>query len=133
MNKTIYDNIIVEKTLENATTSYKLEIGDLRFHLNKPLERIGVVGLIYPSNYGYATSGGRITSRADCHKLSLDLWNQERAKECKENNWLYKIDKRQWTLTSLSIYITGVTYIWNDGSVNGNNAVYELFIYPTLF
>lgn len=35
----------------------------------------GLVGLMYPSDYGYATSGGSITNRTTCLNKSLSkLW-----------------------------------------------------------
>jgi len=45
----------------------------------------GYIGLIYPSDYGFATAGNESFSRAECLKVPLHNWeNQE---SC--SNWLY--------------------------------------------
>lgn len=59
----------------------------------------GKVGLMYPSDYGYATGGGSTTSRATC--LNTDLSNWGSYSDCYNNNWifLYLINSWQLTLT----------------------------------
>ena len=47
----------------------------------------GKIGLIYPSDYGYATSGGSTTDRATCLNTSLVEW-VDNVSDCKNNNWL---------------------------------------------
>ncbi len=50
----------------------------------------GQVGLIYPSDYGYATSGGSTTNRMTCLNKVLYDWNNSGVSDCKNNDWLYK-------------------------------------------
>ncbi len=57
---------------------------------------VGQVGLMYPSDYGYATSGGSTTDRVTCLNTVLFSWNG--LSDCKENDWLFK-GINQWTLT----------------------------------
>ena len=45
----------------------------------------GKVGLIYPSDYGYATSGGNTTDRAACFNQSMSNWMS-----CSSDDWLHK-------------------------------------------
>ena len=47
----------------------------------------GKVGLMYPSDYGYATSGGSTIDRAKCLKAAMHSWNND-LNFCYENNWL---------------------------------------------
>ena len=49
----------------------------------------GKVGLMYPSDYGYATGGGSVTNRNTCLDIYIDQWQEDTYRDCKENNWLY--------------------------------------------
>ena len=56
----------------------------------------GAVGLIYPSDYGYSTSGNKET----CDSTVMSNWSLSSAyEECAKNSWLYK-KYLQWTLTA---------------------------------
>ena len=57
----------------------------------------GKVGLMYLSDYGYATSGGSGMSRINCLNKELHSWNT--MNECSTNNWLYVSGAYQWTLS----------------------------------
>ena len=61
----------------------------------------GHVGLIYPSDYGYATSGGTTANRATCLAKELYNWDSinEGIPDCINNNWIYNSDQYQWTIT----------------------------------
>ena len=63
----------------------------------RPIEWIGQIGLMYPSDYGYATSGGSSVNRASC--LATELYNWTNVSDCYNNDWLYKSGTYQWTLT----------------------------------
>ena len=62
----------------------------------------GQIGLIYPSDYGYATSGGSGIDRAEC--LASVLYNWDNLSDCYNNDWLY-IGASQWTITQNFAYI----------------------------
>ena len=57
----------------------------------------GKVGLIYPSDYGYATSGGTTTPRATCLTTSMNNW--ESYSDCYNNSWIYNSTLNQFTLS----------------------------------
>jgi len=57
----------------------------------------GMVGLMYPSDYGYATSGSSIRDRSIC--LNAILRNWESMNDCKKNDWLYDSANSRWTLS----------------------------------
>ncbi len=92
----------------------------------------GKIGLMYPSDYGYATSGGSTTNRSSC--LAKELFNWDSSSDCKNNDWLYDSGTTQWTLTPLSSstgYVFGVT---NDGIVgNRHIALNRNAVRPSIY
>ena len=60
----------------------------------------GKVGLIYPSDYGYATSGGTTTNRASCLAKEIYKWTSSTVSDCKNNDWMYNSSINQWTIMS---------------------------------
>ena len=80
-------------------------------HSGWPTYWIGKIGLIYPSDYGYATSGGTTTNRASCLTKELYNWDDSSYSDCKNNDYLYDFSLSQWTITpdsSGSGYVFGV-------------------------
>ena len=67
-------------------------------YTGRPTTWTGKVGLMYPSDYGYATSGGTTKDRAACLAKELYNWNSSDFSDCKNNDYLYKSDNAQWTL-----------------------------------
>jgi len=59
----------------------------------------GQIGLMYPSDYGYATSGGNDISREICLSRELNEW-QRSLVDCRENDWLYNGATMEWTLSA---------------------------------
>ena len=82
----------------------------------RPTRWTGKVGLMYPSDYGYATAGGATTNRAAC--LAKELYNWDGLSDCKNNDYLYKSSYTQWILTPVSSYYFHVFYVSKDGRVN---------------
>ena len=79
----------------------------------------GKVGLMYLSDYGYATSGGATTNRASCLAKELTKWDDSSVSDCKDNDWMYNSSKSQWTITS-QFNTNGVFYVNNTGYVSSN-------------
>ena len=72
---------------------------------------IGKVGLMYPSDYGYATSGGSSTNRNSCLAKELYNWDSSGYSDCKNNDWMYNGSIWQWTMSpraAYSLYVFGV-------------------------
>ncbi len=59
----------------------------------------GKVGLMYPSDYGYATSGGSTTDRTTCLNTYLYNWSSSGVSDCKNNDWLLFGGNTQWILS----------------------------------
>ena len=82
----------------------------------------GKIGLMYPSDYGYATSGNSTTDRATC--LAKEIYNWDSASNCYSNDYLYKSDYSQWTLVHNSSYSNYVFDVSTVGFV-GFGTVYD--------
>ena len=93
----------------------------------------GKVGLMYPSDYGYATSGGTSMNRASC--LAKELYNWSGASDCYNNDWLYNSNNWQWTLTPYSSSDEEVVDIDRDGSVSENygHIMNSLAVRPSVY
>ena len=93
----------------------------------------GKVGLMYPSDYGYATSGGTSMNRASC--LAKELYNWSGASDCYNNDWLYNSNNWQWTLTPYSSSDEEVVDIDRDGSVSENygHIMHSLAVRPSVY
>jgi len=89
----------------------------------------GKVGLMYPSDYGYATSGGTTTNRETCLNTILYDWSNSGIEDCKNNNWIYDSKYTQWTITplSFSIYSDHVFHIDNVNIINGKGTISSPF------
>ena len=83
----------------------------------------GKIGLMYPSDYGYATSGGSTTDRATCLAKEMYNWDGSDVSDCKTNDYLYKSSYYQWTLAPSSSYANYVLRVYFAGFVNDDGAV----------
>ena len=85
-------------------------------------EWVGEVGLMYPSDYGYATSGGSTTDRAACLAKELYNWRSGQGfSDCYNNDWLFN-GSIQWTLTPRSSLSNSVFYVYRIGTLYDNIA-----------
>ena len=82
----------------------------------------GKVGLMYPSDYGYATSGGNSTNRASCMAKELFKWNDSSYSDCKNNDWLLDSSQYQWTMSPFDDKSVYVFLVYNTGYVNVDTA-----------
>ena len=93
----------------------------------------GKIGLMYPSDYGYATSGGSTTDRAACLAKEMYNWSDSGVSDCKNNDYLYKSGYNQWTLAPNSSNAYDVFYVSTRGFVNGNDAYSTYGVRPAAF
>ena len=77
---------------------------------------IGKVGLMYPSDYGYATSGDPTTDRIPCLNKELVNWGDSNYSYCKNNDWLYNSDYK-WTISPFELNSFSVLYLHRGGSI----------------
>jgi len=69
---------------------YESERGTITYGSN-PKTWSGAIGLMYPSDYAYATD----STNSICDSSIIFDWNET----CKQTNWLFKKDSEQWTIT----------------------------------
>ena len=89
----------------------------------------GKVGLIYPSDYGYATSGSSSTTRATC--LAKELYNWDGASACYQNDWLFK-SATYWSLSPYSSYSYRVFSVSYSGFVSNNDSYNAFGVWPVV-
>ncbi len=92
----------------------------------------GKVGLMYPSDYGYATSGGTTTNRASCLAKEMYNWDDSSVSDCKNNDWMYNSNIWQWTITPRQGDTSNVFIVYNTGYVNYDNASYSDGVRPVV-
>lgn len=117
----------------NTEGFYNIERSNSVFN-GYPTTWTGKVGLMYPSDYGYATSGGISKNKDACNAKALRYWDQTDYMDCKKNNWLYSQDHLQWTITASRLFGYSGAWIDNTGEVQDNiyiNA--RLQIRPVLY
>ena len=92
----------------------------------------GKIGLMYPSDYGYATSGGSTTDRATCLNTAIYGWDSSMP-DCYNNNWLYKSDGNGiWTITP-GASSTGANYAFGAARIIDLSEIdIQQDIYPVL-
>ena len=119
-------------TNANVTASmfYERERGTTVYE-GRPTQWTGKIGLMYPSDYGYATSGGETTNRETC--LNTELFDWDSSSDCKSNDWLYKSETDQQTLTSESRNSYNVFNVAWDGRVFIDYARDSFAVSPTLY
>ena len=98
-----YSNIITSKFYELEKSGNNGKICTSGDYCNDTVGRTttwtGKVGLIYPSDYGYATSGGSTTDRITCLNTVLYDWDGSSVSDCKNNDWLFNNGNNQWTIS----------------------------------
>ena len=77
----------------------------------------GKVGLMYPSDYGYATSGGTTTDRNAC--LNKKLYNWDSVSDCYNNDWIFN-SVYQWTITPHASSSDNVFSMYGSGYLDRN-------------
>ena len=81
------------------------------------------VGLMYPSDYGYATVGGTTTNKSGCRAKELYNWNGSSFSDCKNNDWLFTSQDNfeygaEWLLSPYSSDSKRATILYSLGDVN---------------
>ncbi len=112
-----------------ASHFYKYERGTTVYS-GRSTNWTGKVGLIYPSDYGYATSGNSSTTRATC--LAKELYNWDGASACYQNDWLFK-SSYMWSLSPDSSYSNDVFYVSSSGYVSSYTATYTSGVWPVVY
>ena len=118
----------------NLLTQYNRERDKITYQNSRPTIWTGKVGLIYASDYGYAST------YAECHNnlrvgvtydKTTNKWDYSNGK-CKTDNWLAK-NSWYWTLSPYSGDSGSVFSVTGDGAVNGGGACDSFCVFPAVF
>ena len=117
----------------NGTTSswYASERGTTVYS-GRPTEWQGKIGLIYPSDYGFATSGGS-RGRDTCLSYVLSAWSD--SSECYNNDWIYVSRSKIHTITPASNNSSIIFYMdrVDEGRIYHGSVYDASHVYPTLY
>ena len=89
---------------------YGYERGTLRYNTDRPLYWEGMVGLMYPSDYGYAAGNSCVNGTT--------LFNYKGG--CMNKDWLYISNTSQWLMSSYSGNTNTVFNVQPSGYVHGH-------------
>ncbi len=102
---------------------YRDERGTLRYDENRPLYWDGMVGLMYPSDYGYAAGNVCATG--------TELY--EYLGECSNKDWLYNTGVNQWLMSPGSGYSGSVLDVDYFGRVDIGGSDNALAVSPVFY
>ena len=122
-----------ESNIASISSSFYTSERGTTVYAGRPTEWIGKIGLMYPSDYGYATSGGSTTNRETCLNTELFNWDRSSVSDCKDNDWLYDSSNDQWTITPNSSNSNYVFNLYSIGPVYSNFAYYSYAVSPALY
>ncbi|MBR4231180.1 MAG: hypothetical protein IKR74_03365 [Bacilli bacterium] len=111
---------------------------------NRAVYWYGKIGLMYPSDYGYATSGGTTYNRASCLGSQMSGWNAGDYKtDCALKSWMLfqnitstapgTAGANYYTITPLSNNAYRVFRVSSDGALTYRNVYSSLGVRPTLY
>ena len=118
----------------NLLSQYNKERGTITSQNSRPTEWTGKVGLIYSSDYGYASTNSecRENLRAGVtYDTANYKWDYTNGK-CKTDNWLFK-NSPYWTLSSDSDSTFSVFGVLEHGAVSIYSAYNSLSVFPAVF
>ena len=93
----------------------------------------GKIGLMYLSDYGYATSGGSSKNRNACLAKELYNWSSTYFSDCLENDYLLDTSSIQWEMTPTTLGNRHAFYTKEDGSMSNGYVSSANAVRPTLF
>ncbi len=102
----------------STTTDFSSEDG-----VTRTTNWTGKVGLMYPSDYGYASSG--------CREKEQILYNYNN-ETCTSTNWLYN-NNFKWILTPTSRTDSSVRVVYSEGNVYSFGASHAYGIHPATY
>ena len=102
---------------------YAYERGTTRYDTNRPLYWDGYVGLMYPSDYGYAAGNNCV--------IGTGPYNYDGG--CMNKDWLYISNTAQWLISSRSSYDYSVFYVDIDGHVSHSYSKVAFAVHPVFY
>ena len=138
-----YDDTITTENYYKAERSPYATSGTLQnLYSGNPEYVFAKVGLMYPSDYGYATVGGSTTSKANCRAKELYNWKDESYSDCKNNDWIYnsqsiswRSNKEEWVISPYTLNRYAASRFRSTGSIDANYLVADgqFLVRPTFY
>ena len=108
-----YRKITTEKYYKAERSPYATSGTLQNLYSGNPEYVFAQVGLMYPSDYGYATVGGSTTNKSSCREKELYNWDSSSYSDCKNNDWLF---------TSQSSFVNDGEWLLSPYASNSNDA-----------
>ena len=138
-----YDDTITTENYYKAERSPYATSGTLQnLYSGNPEYVFAKEGLMYPSDYGYATVGGSTTSKANCRAKELYNWKDESYSDCKNNDWIYNSqsiswgsNKEEWVISPYTLNRYAASRFRSTGSIDANYLVADgqFLVRPTFY
>ena len=116
----------------NPKVFYEAERGATAY-TGRPTTWTGKVGLIYPSDFGFATTGGTTGSDLCLAKEMLHWYIGQWITDCAGNDWLAPSIGDFWTITPFADDSVSVFLVYTGGSVNNYHAFNPRSVRPSLY
>ena len=111
---------------------------------NRPVYWYGKIGLMYPSDYGYATNGGNTYNRTTCLGYQMNGWSSgSYQSDCAGGNFLWYKNitstapgtsgTNQWTMSPRSDSDNYVFLVYSIGGVSYANPIIATAVRPVLY
>ena len=119
---------------------YRQERNTSAIYSGNPASIYAKVGLMYPSDYGYATVGGTTTDKSSCP--AIYNWSDTLYSDCKNNDWIFTsqnnfVNSGEWLLSPFSSISNSAAYLISSGYVRLGYSDYvagsQLAVRPTFY
>ena len=122
---------------------YREERNTSAIYSGNPSSIYAQVGLMYPSDYGYATVGGTTTNKSSCRDQALYKWDGSSYSDCKNNDWLFTTQVTswgshtlEWLLSAFLTFDNIVSHLHSSGNVDylySHNVKSSAAVRPTFY
>ena len=137
-----YFQKITAENLHKVERSPYATSGTLQnLYRGNPASIYAKVGLMYPSDYGYATVGGTKTNKSSCREKELYNWDDSSFSDCKNNDWLYTsqssfVNDYEWFISPYSSNSFSAARLNSSGYVsfiNSNVSSNQFAVRPAFY
>ena len=111
---------------------YDAERGNMTYQNSRPITWIGKIGIIYASDYGYASTDHECRKNLRAGQVYSNGTYDYKSMNCKNNNWLAN-NTWYWTFSPYSDSSYLVFRVNADGSVTNNSTYLPHSVFPSLF
>ena len=133
-----YSKIITENWYKAERSPYATSGTLQNLYSGNPEYVFAQVGLMYPSDYGYASVGGSTTNKSSCRAQALYNWNNSSYSDCKNNDWVFKsatfINNSEWLISPYASDSSFASSLLSSGYVYANYVyIGQYAVRPTFY